>query len=656
MKALCLIASAAVLAAACTHAGKIASLRSAGTAALADLPPEIKTPPAITDDTRPYSDTLRVREANGNEVILMHAVKDENGEMVAEDRIKAAVVTARFRNVAEREGKVDIVFDITVPGEMTDSEWMLQITPTMANGKDTIALEALQITGSKYRKAQLAGYQRYNRFLESIAADSARFIDTRQLDIFIRRNLPQVYRFKTDSSLVSETEFLSAYGVSEQEAIDHYTREYIVEKNRRKIASKEKYRHKYIKMPIVKEGLRLDTIVSQGNRDITYRYVQSLSVKGEMKKVSVLLGGKIYQEDKILYTMPQDKPLDYYISSLSSLCDDTPRFLSTIIYRNATANTACYIDFDPGSSRIDLGREGNASEIGRIEANLRELLTNEKYEMDSILITASCSPEGSLALNKRLAAERARAVKGYFEKFTAAFRDSVLLSFKKEIIVGDAPREKPALKKISFSTESVAENWPMLDALVERDTLLRAADKAAYRESARQEDPDKRDRLLFGQPFYKDLRNRLYPRLRIVSFRFFMHRVGVIKDTVYSTIPDTTYAKGVRAIKDKDYPTAVSLLRPYKDYNSAVAYCAAGYNASAREILESLPKSDKVLYMLAVIHSRLGDTRDAVQNFIDACRLNPSMINRGNLDPEISVLIKEYDLQNILFNLNLNLY
>ncbi|MBR6861638.1 MAG: hypothetical protein IKM73_09990, partial [Acidaminococcaceae bacterium] len=75
----------------------------------------------VYDIARP--DTLVVHDDDGREMIIMKAIKDENGEMVATDVINAAVVEARFRNVAERHGKVDIEFQIRVPKEMQDEQW-----------------------------------------------------------------------------------------------------------------------------------------------------------------------------------------------------------------------------------------------------------------------------------------------------------------------------------------------------------------------------------------------------------------------------------------------------------------------------------------------------------------------------------------------------
>ena len=68
-------------------------------------------------------DTLVVKDESGNDILIMKAVRDDvSGEMVATDVLDAAIVTARFRNVAERSGRVDLNFQVTVPAEMQDSK------------------------------------------------------------------------------------------------------------------------------------------------------------------------------------------------------------------------------------------------------------------------------------------------------------------------------------------------------------------------------------------------------------------------------------------------------------------------------------------------------------------------------------------------------
>jgi hypothetical protein len=68
------------------------------------------------------------------------------------------------------------------------------------------------------------------------------------------------------------------------------------------------------------------------------------------------------------------------------------------------------------------------------------------------------------------------------------------------------------------------------------------------------------------------------------------------------------------------------------------------YNASAMRILESLERTAQVNYMLAVLYSRRGDEQKAVECYVRSCSQDPTYIHRGNLDPEISVLIRIYGL------------
>ena len=47
---------------------------------------------------------------------------------------------------------------------------------------------------------------------------------------------------------------------------------------------------------------------------------------------------------------------------------------------------------------------------------------------------------------------------------------------------------------------------------------------------------------------------------------------------------------------------------------------------------------------MAILKSRMGDFQGAVNEYLEACRGDRMYIARGNLDPEISVLIKRYQL------------
>ena len=611
----------------------------------------------VYDIARP--DTLVVHDDDGREMIIMKAIKDENGEMVATDVINAAVVEARFRNVAERHGKVDIEFQIRVPKEMQDEQWQLRFYPRMHIMEDTLKLDQVIITGAKYRKAQLKGYQQYEKYLASIVTDTTRFINMRLLELFIQRNIPELYAFKADSTDVADEHFnaildtkvagsfASEFGVTGRDAIEHYTNTISKRLNARRWEQREKMYRKYVKAPIVHEGLRLDTVITAANGDFIYNYVQTITTRPKLRKVDVVLSGDIFEQDKRLYEIPETEPLTYYISSLSAFVDGTPRYKKQITSRRVQANTACYIDFEQGSAEIDEDMSNNHFEIGRIKQNLASLIENKVFDLDSIIVTASCSPEGSVPFNTKLSQRRSESVSRYFEEYIRAYRDSL----REENMVhvyfdGMAEEDIPGQtgNDVVFISRNNPENWRMLDVLIAQSDSLTANQKREYIDICEIRDLDAREEMLSRKPYYRFLREVLYPRLRTVKFDFHLHRKGMVKDTIQTTVLDEEYMAGVQAIRDRDYETAIQILRPYKDYNAAVAFCAMDYNASALAILETLPETDQVHYMLAVIYSRQGRDRDAVEHYLKACKLTPSYWHRGNLDPEIAALIKRYNL------------
>ena len=632
---------AAFLLAGCGSQGKLERLRRQSLSAQMVIADE-KELPEIAMGGEPRRDTMVVEDPDGNEVLIMRAVKDENGEMVATDVIQAARVTARFRNVAERSGKVDLNFRIIVPEAMQDREWQLRFYPDLFVAEDSLRLDPILITGEGYRKAQLKGYEHYRRFLDSIAADSTRFVDRFQLEMFLRRNLPDIYRYKTDSTAVSEEEFRSHYGITEQQALVHYTNQLVVRRNRRKVSRKEDMFRKYVKVPIVTEGLRLDTVIVSPDGDILYDYVQSIHVRPSLRKATVLLSGDIFEEDRRIYRVPRTEPLTFYISSISGLSDDAIRYKTVVTERRVQANTACYIDVEQGRAEIRKETGHNREEMARIEGNLRSLLQHRDFDLDSIVVTASCSPEGSFEHNRKLSMRRSESVSDYFEGFLKHWRDSVR---RNSFHIGlDDTYQEEAPAEIRLLSRNNPENWAMLDALVREDTALSGKEKEEYERTASVREPDLREQRLQKLPSYRHIRESLYPRLRTVRFDFHLHRKGLQKDTIHTTVVDTAYMRGLQAIRDREYEQAVTLLRPYKDYNTAVAFCALDYNASALEVLEPMERTDKVLYLLAILYSRRGDDRRAVESYLKACRLNPSFVHRGNLDPEIAGLIRRYGL------------
>ena len=600
----------------CTSYRKVQKIRSGKVEmglAVADEKP-------LEEEDEPVIDSIRSTLSDGP--LIMNAIRDDaTGEMVATDVINASRVVARFRNVAERAGYVSIGFDVIVPEELYDSRWQLRIFPFMTLKDRRTPLDAIYITGQKYRAAQIRGYERYHKFLSSIISDTTEFIRIHQLEIFLKRNFPETYAMKTDSSLVSEPMAANLFGVTQIEALRHYTDELRLRHNERRKARSDRMFRRFVKDPMVREGIRLDTVIRSDEGSFTYRYIHTFRSEPGLRKAVVSLEGALFEEGASVAPMPFPEDITFYISSLSTLVDDRPKYRLIILERKVFDNTKALIDFAVGSSVVDTTLGDNASELARVRRCIEDIYARTEYELDSLVIVASCSPEGSYASNKRLSRARSEAVRNYISGFVYdSWRDSLKVS-------------------------ELPENWDQLIRLVRNDTLMedKAVRKILSLAETSSVDPDKAERAISALPQYRYLREKIYPKLRSVRFDFHLHRVGMQKDTIHTSELDTVYMTGIQALKDLDYKKAVAVLRPYDDYNAALAFMSADYNHSALDVLGRLDDTQpKVCYLKAMVLSRLGLIDEALKYFSLSLAYDPSLKYRANLDPEMFRVVNEY--------------
>lgn len=604
-------------------------------------------------------DTIIVTDAHGNEQFLMKAIEDEEtGEMVATEVLEAATVTARFQNLAERRGQVDLEFLVNIPQNMLNNNWQIRLYPKMTIQNDTTELDAIFITGRGTHEKQLKGYERYDKFLKRIVTDEIVFLNVYQFERFISRNFPDIYAFKTDSSYVSKEKFESYYGVDEKEAMEHYINKLYRKWNNSLKAKRAKKFRQYVKAPFVTEGVRLDSVVNADSGAVIYHYVQTINTRPKLRKVTINLGGDIYAEGQKVGDLPYFKPLDYYISSTSTFADmDVVKYLTKVIERRAYANTAYRIDFAVAKTDIDPSLGTNAGEIDKIKKNLRDLLENEEFDLDSIIVNATASPEGTYEKNAQYAQARSESVTQYFEKYISHYKDSLRSEQGFAITLSNEPDstmteevvvpQMDSIPEVRLTARSTPENWEDLLHYIRQDTVLTEKQKDQYYNLDGKHTPDKREEKMKGFKWYPYAKAQLYPKLRTVKFNFYLHRKGMVKDTIHTTVVDSTYARGLQALKDMDYHTAIALLAPYADYNTAVAYVGLDRNLSALQILEPIKPENRNArenYILAILYSRIGRIQEAVQCYLNSVEQEPTYRHRGNLDPEISVLIKKYEL------------
>lgn len=602
-----------LLAVSCSPYRNIRQIK-AGNVGLGLSVPEDKSSQEPEEDV--VIDSIRGTLSDGP--IIMNAIRDsETGEMVATDVIKASRVTARFRNVAERVGYVTIGFDVEVPEALSSSRWRLKIDPVLLIQKDTMKLEPVYVTGKDYRQMQMRGYQRYRAFLASIVSDTTDLLRIRQLEIFLKRYFPETYSMRNDSTIVPEPMAANLFGVTQKDAAEHYRKKLKISRNEWKKHNKDRIYRKYVKDPIVHEGIRLDTVLMSGGAFV-YRYVHTFRSRPGLKKVMLTLGGKLYERGECIADLPFPQHLTFYISSLSSLADLRPKYRMMVLERKAYDHTKALIDFRQGSHVVDTSIGDNASELRRVRRCVDDVLAMREFVLDSLVISASCSPEGSYESNRLLSGERAEAVRRYMDRYVPeAWRDNL-------------------------RSAVLPENWKLFRLMIENDSIIgHSAVKEIMKLTENLDDPDAVERRLSRHPRYRYLREKIYPRLRSVSFDFYLHRVGMVKDTIHTTQLDSVYMEGLQALKELDYKKAVAILRPYDDYNSALAFMSAGYNHSAMDVMGRLDRNDpKVCYLMAVVLSRLGQYDEAMKYFDLCIAYEPYMVHRANLDPEMAVLIR----------------
>ncbi len=606
----------ALLTVSCSVDRKLGGIRSGNVRADVSIPSDEDFRKAKEEMMREIVvDTANSQTSGGP--LIMNAIKDEEtGEMVATDVIPPSTVVARFRNVAERFGRVSIEFDMTVPKEMLESAWKVDLIPEMRVMGDTTMLEPVHLTGRKYRDEQMKGYARYNRFIASIVSDSADFVRIGQLEVFLRRNFPEIYAMKGDSTYVSDPDAEDLFGVTLRQVREHYTKGWLLSRNERRIGSMDRMFRKYVRDPHAGEGLRLYTVIASADGNFTYRYVQEVSSRPGLKRIELSIRGGLYESGRRVCDMASPEDLVFYVSSLSNLVDPTPRYIMKIMERTVYDNTNALLDFEKGKALIDTTLSVNASELGRIRRAVDDVMSKRDLVLDSLTVTASCSPEGSYRFNSTLAMSRAGAVV--------------------DLMKGMLDEENAA----NLLPSSIPENWEQLERIAQNDSLLSDASKAEISRAALMKDRDAAEEVLKGLPEFRHIAEHIYPMLRTVRFGFYLHRRGMLKDTVHTTELDTVYMAGVEAIRELDYRRAVELLRPYHDYNTALAYLSAGYNHSALKDLEDLgattARSD---YLLAIVLSRLDRRREAVEAYLRSVEKDPSMVYRANLDPELSEII-----------------
>lgn len=625
----------------------------------------------------------------GKEHIVTEATKDSvTGEYITQMELSEITVVAKSKQVAERNGKINLDFIVTVPGELISNKWQVQLTPVAYKSADTLYLDRIFLSGADFAKMQRKGYMRYQAFMNSIIPDS----------LYLQKLFDEKGYRKALAEL--EEEYFQAWKhevISKERWIDWSDKanarfalfNYRMERNKQAIAGynsileylpayrlRREMDGKYIpsKWKIFAEGnykIRTRNITPEDSASITrrftdyakmaenrkrkeqagemyekyvrfpyeaarldtvikegdnfvYYYKQELPATENTKKIDLTLDGQILSKDETKTQLPPSDTITYFISSMVQFLDRSPRYKKKIITRKDEVNLRAYVTYKSGATEFSEDIGDNRAEIDKVFETIHGINYTGEFLIDSIRMTATSSPESSADMNLFLSKGRALALKKYL----------ALRSDDREGV------------DTLFRPRWIGEDWNRLHELVLADDSL---ENKAYllRIMKETDNPDNREYALRKYPAdYMRIRGKHYPLLRGVEFKFHLHRRNMLQDTIVMPVIDTTYMQAVKMIEDRQYRQALAILDVSypDDYNTAVCLMSLGYDKRALEIMTEQADTSDRNYLLAILYSRLKREEDALKMYVKSCDQDASKIWRGKLDPEINKLIVTYNL------------
>lgn len=514
---------------------------------------------------------IEYTRADNSKFYIAPAVTTPDGETMMQLTIPEVVVAAQARSIPERNGKVSLDFVVTLPKKLMGNCRSVEVTPVL-HKRDGYGNEAgdwngadtplggLTIRGALFDKVQERNYWQYDRYLDMFNPDA----------------------------------------VGRQRAYE-----------------------RFISYPYP-EGTRLDSVVSN-RTTISYFYTQEVpTADTEGNRLLITLDGRVSALDHSEYRFPLSDTLAYNISSMLSFVDTTTRYVTRVIEKYAVVKDRNYLNFEVDRSDIVDTLGDNKAQLSRIEGLMDAILNQRVFYIDSIILTASASPEGSVMRNERLARDRAHSLR---ERLAAKFRLAGIDSLVTVRWLGEDWEELGRLICEDDNNGHLRNREAILEMIAASGRLDKDGDD--LEQEIRERFPDD----------YRYMSTALYPRLRAVSFKYNLRRVGMLKGTIHTTVPDTIYARGVKLLKSRKYREALKVLGGFYDRNAAICMLSLGMDAQAYNTLKNLPENSTHCYLLSIACVRLGREDEALRHFNRAVELNDNLRYRGALDPEMSKLI-----------------
>lgn len=576
-----------------------------------------------------FADNFTVWEKDDSTTLYMldRVVDEATGEEMASVNMEAITVMASSKTVVERLGEITIDFNVSIPRSMQDTRWCLNFVPVAV---DNFGVEQV---------------------LEPVVIKGELFSDVEkrhvwQMDTYLNKILGEEGESTTNTILLAK--YYEALNAQPTEA------------RRRKV---RKTFEETIRFPL-KTEVRLDSVIRHRS-DITYYYRQTVKPTSGMRRLHLHFDSHIEAVNGVAYQLPPSDTLTYYISSMISLIDTTMVYRKEVISKYLVVNDrnqlGCRVNvvFPQGKTNIIDTLRDNRQQIANIRTLMDSLVNHNEFIVDSIVLTAASSPEGSYKLNTSLAERRADALKEYiianFQRspednltFEAvALPDSLMgAATPAAVATVDTTAEEPIDLRKVLVVRWIGEDWDEFEYQLNEDSVM-CADPAKDKIIALArsiKNPDAREaqiRAKYPEQYRYILKN-LYPNMRAVNFKYDLRRRGMVQDTLITDVPDTTYLRGVELLRQRDYQKALEILVDYETPNTALVDMSLGYNHNAYDILRKCRnRSANSEYLYAICCSRLGKLREGVASYNRAVAMDERLMFRAGLDPEIQDLLTE---------------
>lgn len=397
-------------------------------------------------------------------------------------------------------------------------------------------------------------------------------------------------------------------------------------------------------------GARLDTVIYAADK-VHFLYSEKIRAEEGSNRMKVFVTGQVVNSTGNEFPLPPSDTLTYLVSSMTKFVDKTPRYVRKILTRDAEANVSVNFLFNKNRFRLDRSNEVNRKGVKEIQDLTLALMTDPVYRIDSLTLFATSSPEGNWRINGEIAQKRAESIREILVKDFTVLYDSLAVGAAMEmdeagnVIRRETKDDIPDLPRL-IKIRTVPEDWNKLRRLIVEDKDFKGDKEKVLSIIDKEKEPDRREWLIKSRykTEYAHMVEKLYPIVRAVDFRFSLSRKGMQQDTLYTTEPDTAYARAVECLEKRKYEQALEILKTYEGRNTAIAYMSLGYDKAALRILEKLKPDAENKYLSAILNARLGNERQAVILLLEANDLDGQMKHRANLDPELSALVKKYGL------------